>query len=305
MLGFSMPAQAQRGGTHIGKINLHTLFLLHPSMISYSPEKQAFRVTRDSVSQARVKSLASANDNEIKRLQALMKTITARIREEEKSYSRKIDEYNQKYLSKITQLATGEAGMNRLNHRLATTNAEVSHGAKMTAYYAQYSDAEEKLMKLTQFGFNEGYTTPEETEQRFVNIINEIKAYTQRIADQKGISIVLNTGYKRSLGKISSSPDGFVPDDMALSSIFSRGFPADLARDEAAIGGYYSNIDSLTQNWLKNGDKILSRTKSSMLDNDVFIGGVDLTADVLTSLFKAYKLDPNISNAVVRSAVSY
>lgn len=296
----------QRGGAYIGKIDVRTVFLLHPSMISYSPEKQAFRVTRDAVAQQRAKQEASSNQEEIRRLNALMKSITARISEEEKKYQKKMSSLYDKYMEHISELATGEAAMNRMSFKMDSSNAEVSHNAKLTALYAQYSDAEEKVLKLTQFDFSEGYTTLDETEKRFVTILNEIKTYTQRAADQKGISIVLNTSYKRSMTADSSnSSSGYVPDEMALGAIFNTNFPPELARDEAAVAGYYTNVTTLTQNWLKNCDPIVGRFKNSMLENDVFIGGVDLTADVLSALFKAYKLDPNISNAVIKAAVTY
>ncbi len=297
---------AQRGGIYIGKLDVRTVFLLHPSMISYSPEKKAFKVTRDAVSKKKAEAEASSNQEEIRRLNAQLKSLTGKINEEEKKYAKKIDSLNQKYLSKITKLATGEAAMNRMSFKMESGNAEISYNAKLTALYAQYNSTEEQIMKLTQFGFNEGYTTPDETEQRFTAILNEIKAYTQRIADQKGVSIVLNTSYKRAMTADSSnSSNGFVPDDMALGAIFNTNFPPDLVHDEAAISGYYTNLSSLTQNWLRNCDPIIGRYKNSMLENDVFIGGVDLTGDVLASLFKAYKLDPNISNAVIKSALSY
>ena len=297
---------AQRGGAYIGKIDVRTVFLLHPSMISYSPDRQAFKVTRDAVAQNRAKQEDGSNKEEVRRLNALMKSISAKIAEEDKNYQKKIDSLNEKYIAHISELATGQAGMNRVTYKMEAGNAEVSHNAKMTALYAQYSDAEEKVMKLTQTNFSEGYTTADETEKRFVAILNEIKNYTQRVADQKGVSIVLNTSYKRTLTADSNNSSyGYVPDEMALGAIFNRNFPQELAKDEAAIVGYYSNISTLTQNWLKNCDPIVGRFKNSMLENDVFIGGVDLTADVLSALFKAYKLDPNISNAVIKAAITY
>lgn len=302
----SNTAYAQRGGVYIGKIDVRTVFLLHPSMISYSPEKQAFKITRDAVAQQKAKQEAGSNQEEVRRLNALMKSISAKITEEEKIYQKKMSALYDKYMENISKLATGEAGMNRVTYKMESGNAEVAHNAKLTALYAQYSDAEEKVMKLTQFGFSEGYTTPDETEKRFVAILNEIKSYTQRAADQKGVSIVLNTSYKRTLTADSNnSSSGYVPDEMALGAIFNTNFPPELAKDEAAIAGYYGNVSSLTQNWLKNCDPIVGRFKNSMLENDVFIGGVDLTADVMSALFKAYKLDPNISNAVIKAAVSY
>jgi Skp family chaperone for outer membrane proteins len=311
ILGFMVSASnsvfAQRGGAYIGKIDVKTVFLLHPLMISYSPERHAFKIARDEVSKKRAAAEAGSNQEEVRRLNALMKSITGKINEEEKSFQKKMSALYDKYMKNISKLATGEAGMNRVTYKTESSNAEVSHNAKLTALYAQYNNAEEKVLKLTQFGFSEGYTSPDETEKKFIAILNEIKTYAQRAADQKGVSIVLNTSYKRTVMRPDSrdSESGYVPDEMALGAIFNTNFPPELARDEAAVAGYYSNVSTLTQNWLKNCSPITGRFKSSMLENDVFIGGVDLTADVMAALFKAYKLDPNISNAVIKAAITY
>lgn len=300
------PIFAQRGGVYIGKVDVRTVFLLHPSMMNYSPDNQAFKIARDAVAQKKAKTEESSNQEEVRRLNALMKSLKGKIVEEEKTYQKKLDQLYQKYMANITKLEEGEAGMNRMTYKMETSKEEVSHNAKLTGLYGQYNQAEEKLMNITQFAFSEGYTTPDETEKRFLAILNEIKTYTQRIADQKGISIVLNTSYKRFMtNSNNNSINGYVPDDMALGAIFNINFPQKLAKDEAAVVGYYTNISTLTQNYLKNGDPIVSRLKNSMLENDVFIGGVDLTPDVLAALFKAYKLDQNISNAVIKAAIAY
>ena len=304
---FSSSIYAQKGGAYIGKLDVRTVFLLHPSMIDYSPEKNAFKVTRNAESKKSVESEASSNQEELDKLNALLKSLAEKIMEEEKNYYKKIDFLNQKYLDNIAQLATGEASVNQMTYNMEAGNAEASHNAKLTALYAQYSSIEEKIMKLSQFEYNDDYTTPDETEKKFVTILNEIKTYTQRIAGQKGISVVINTSYKRTMTATDSnnSSTGYVSDSMALGAIFNNKFPSELLKDEAAVSGYYTNLSSLTQNWLRNSDPIIGRLKNSMLENDIFIGGVDLTPEVLSALFKAYKLDPNISNAVIKSALSY
>ena len=293
---------AQRGGVYIGKIDLHTVFLLHPSMAGYSPDKQAFRINRDATAKKQAAAkLATSEDNE-RRLNAFMASVNGKINEENKSYDRKIDELSKKYLTGIEKQDKGSAAMNRASYKNEARNAEVAHNAKLTALYAQYSEAEERLMKATQFGYNDGYTTPDETEKRFDAIINEIRTYTQRIADQKGISVVLNTSYKQ-IFRSTSDDSSYVGDDMAYGTIFNVGFPPEIAKDEAAVAGYYGRIGSLVQNWLRNGSPIIRRLKNSSLDSDVFIGGVDLTSEVMAALFKAYKFDPNISNVVIHNAI--
>ena len=81
---------AQRGGAYIGKIDVRTVFLLHPSMIQYNFEKQAFKITRDKVSLQNFKNEEKNNSNEINKLNNLMKSISGKIREEEKKYQKKL-----------------------------------------------------------------------------------------------------------------------------------------------------------------------------------------------------------------------
>ncbi len=157
---FSNSLYAQRGGLYIGKIDVRTVFLLHPSMIGYSPDKEAFRVTRDAVAQRRAQEEASSNEEEVRRLKSLMKSIDVKITEENNKYEKKMSQLYDIYMAHITELATGEAGMNRVTYKMESSKAEVVHNSVLTALYAQYSEAEDNLLKLTEFDYSEDYTTP-------------------------------------------------------------------------------------------------------------------------------------------------
>ena len=49
----------------------------------------------------------------------------------------------------------------------------------------------------------------------------------------------------------------------------------------------------------------IERMKSNLVNSDIILGGMDLTEEVLNALYKDYKLDPNISKAVIQSALLY
>jgi hypothetical protein len=165
----------------------------------------------------------------------------------------------------------------------------------------QLNTAEEKLNRLNKIAYQVGYTDPEETRKKFNAILNEIRQYTQQQATIKNVQVVLNSSLSSSLKLESRRNDTVMPPELDYSKVFSLPFPREISKDAAAIAGYYGNITSLASNWLMHGDKILDPFRAAILDNDVFIGGVDLTADVLVAIFRAYKIDPNIGNAVIQS----
>ena len=74
-----------------------------------------------------------------------------------------------------------------------------------------------------------------------------------------------------------------------------------MANDEAALIGYYRGIESTIQNWLGSGEEIFENAGNKLANEDIVVGGIDLTVDVLNALYKSYKLDPNVSNVVIQS----
>ena len=288
---------AQRGGIYIGKLDLYAVTLLHPSMIWYSPEKKAFKVSRDAVSKHKIATENKENSEERRKLEAKMKSLKARIKEEEERYNKAVQTYTHKYMDSIDEVGTATAELNRVKFKKYTEEASVNYHVKVNSYYGEYTLCEDKLSKLSST-LDDNYTSPEETEKRFIEIINEVKAYAKRVADSKGITIVLNSGYKRLL---SNNNRNSVLHENSFSNIFSTAFPTNLLNDEAAIRGYYLGIESTVENWLDNGSSLFGDIGAKALFNEeIIVGGVDLTADVLSSLYRNYKIDSNISNAIIK-----
>ncbi|MDD3147660.1 MAG: hypothetical protein PHD82_10185, partial [Candidatus Riflebacteria bacterium] len=291
-------AQRSRDIAYIGKINLKAVVMLHPAMTSYDPGVQAFKVDATRVPQQQMQQKASQHQAELNELTSTIKSLQGRISETHRNYDRQIEELSTRYTSGLEELATGPAALRRQDYLIDQGRAEAAYHARLIALGAQLSTAEEKYEKLSRIAYTVGYTDPDETKRKFSAIINEIRQYTQQIAVQKNVQVVLNTSLSSVLARTRET---VVAPDLDYGKVFAVPFPREIANDSAAVAGYYGNISSMAANWLSNSDKILEPFKAAMLDNDVFIGGVDLTSEVLAAIFKAYKIDPNIGNAVIQS----
>jgi AraC-like DNA-binding protein len=283
----------------IGKIDLKAVILLHPGMRSYDPYLQAFKVDPAKVPQTIMQQKSDQHKGEIESLTAQARLLQGRIHELQRNFNREIDRISSNYLDGLDTLATGPRALKRQQYELSKNRAETSFNAKLHALGAQLSQAEERLNRLEKIAYHVGYTDPETTQKQFLAIINEIRQYTQQIANQKGIEVVLNSK-SRELKALKNENPVLAP-DLDYEKIFRQPFPNEIRNDSAAISGYYQNITSLAQNWLSHGSDILQPFSNQIIDNDIFIGGTDLTVEVLAAIFRTYKVDSNIGNAVIQA----
>lgn len=289
--------------TLIGKIDLKAVVLLHPAMRSYDPYTQAFKVDAAKVSPALMKQKAEEHKGDIEKLQAQSRLLLGRIHELQRNFNREMDKLSNNFLDGLESLATGPAALKRKQYSLTKDRTEASFNAKLQALGAQLTQTDERLAKLEKISYQVGYTDPETTQKQFTAIINEIRQFTQQIANQKGIQVVLNSK-SREIKSFANNATIIAP-ELDYDKVFRMPFPNDIRNDSAAIGGYYQNVTSLASNWLAQGTNILSPFSGQMLDNDIFIGGTDLTAEVLAAVFRNYKVDKNIGNAVIQAIYGY
>jgi hypothetical protein len=285
----------------IGKVDLKALILLHPSMRSYNPYMQGFKLNADKVTQARAKQQSQESQSELKNLQTQARIIEGRITATQRKYNREMATLTNNYLDGLEHLATAPRALKKKEYDRIKSEKEVEYAAKLQSYGVQLLQIEEKIDHLKKASYEPGYTTFEETQKRFNGIVNEIRQYTKQIANRKGIEIVLNS--KSRDIKLLTQEKSVISPDLNYNKIFQTPFPNAIRNDPAAIQGYYSNITSMAENWLHNGSDILAPFNSKVIDNDIFIGGQDLTVEVLKAIFKAYKIDSNIGNAVIKSVL--
>ena len=292
----------QMMGQYIGKVNLEALVLFHPLMIGYDPQKQAFKVDSRVVPLRVQKQQLRKRNALLSALKNKRKRLSANIDAEERNYDRHLQMLSKLYLSKMKKLATGPAAIKKASYSIEENRVEKRHSGVLMAMTSKMRMLDKQIDKLTRLQGSIGYTTPEQTEKKIATIIAEIKRYTKQIASQKGISIVLNSGGNNIKSQAINSA---IPCELCYSNIFTKQFPKVLLRDSAAVSGYYSEIRSIAYNWMANGDNILEPFAAQLKNKDIFIGGVDLTPEVMASIFRAYKIDQNISNTIIRSVSSF
>lgn len=292
----------------IGKIDIRRVMLLHPAMIKYSPEHKAFKVERDEKAKRAVNQESKEAEEEIAALKSEMANIDELIRKEDNDYGEKCEALRRRYMVQIRdkEKKPGALEAAKVIYDAEASRIEGEHNLNTNVLYTRYTMAEDRLMKLTQFGFNQEYTTPTETEEKLNSILGEIKATIKKIANMKGVSVVLNTGYKRAIKESVKYNENFpISESGTLEKIFNNQIPEKLTNDSAAMIGYYSRINDSVKIWLDDADHVLNRISNDMIDSDIIMGGVDLTQEVLKSLYDKYKVNPAVGNAVIQSALSY
>lgn len=292
--------------TLIGKVDLRKIMLLHPAMVDYDPDKQAFKLKKEEFDEKKFKVETQKIDEQVAKLQAELDDILKKVKQENYNFNNNISKLHDAYLKNIADLATGPAGFQKSAYKLESGSQEAKHNARLTALYVQRDQVEEKMYALTKYSHAEGYTTPQETVDRFESMLKETQKQIKAVADQKGISVVLNSGFKRAMSnKKEKNNTGYFRPERTIGGIFRNKLPRELANDKPAVDGYYHTVYSYTQGWLREADFVMDRFNNSMMDSDILLGGVDLTSEVLTGLYKNSKLDANIAEMVIKAAAEY
>jgi hypothetical protein len=287
----------------IGKVDMRALVLLHPSMTMYDPNKAAFKVEPGKATAQQNQQRTKEQQQRIKELDGQSRALRAKVTELHRNFNRDLSAINDRYLAKIDQMQPGPAGMNRQQFELEKLRLESSYQAKLKAFSGQALVADQELEKLNRVVFHEGFTSPDETQKRFMAIINEVRLVTQQIATQRGIQIVLNSGFRRALRLESADRNVPVPEGLDYSKIFNMPFSREVEGTHDFVTGYYQNLQDMAQDWLKHGSKILEPVRAGLVDSDIILGGVDLTGEVLAALFATYKVNQNVGSAVIKAAL--
>ncbi|OQA06690.1 MAG: hypothetical protein BWY66_01743 [bacterium ADurb.Bin374] len=292
------------GGALIGKVDFRALVLLHPSMFGYDTEKSAFLVEPSKAKlPQQIERRSQEQKQRVEELENEIRALRAKITELHRNYTRDVTELSDRYTTGIVELATGPAGMKRQQFELDKAQLDSTYQAKLQSASGRCVAATEELENLQQISLTPGYTTPEETEARFNVIVKEVRQVVQSVAARRGIQIVLNTSFQRSLRNVRTTRESEEPIDLSYQKIFTTPFTREVGSSHDFTAGYYENIISMTRNWLDHGSRILKPAKSSFIDSDIVCGGIDLTGEVLTTLFASYKLNQNIGAAVIKAAL--
>jgi len=292
------------GSGLIGHVDFRALVLLHPSMMGYDTQLSAFRIEPSKATLPQQMERRSQEQKQrIVALESEIRALRAKITELHRNYTRDATELSDRYTKSIVDLATGPAGMKRQQFELDKAQLDSTYQAKLQSASGRCVAATEELERLQNISLAPGYTTPEETEARFSAIVKELRQVVQSVAARRGIHIVLNSSFRRALRRELASRETEDPVELSYQKIFTTPFTREVGTSHDFTAGYYENIISMTRNWLDHGSRILKPAKSSIIDSDIVSGGIDLTGEVLSTLFASYKLNQNIGAAVIKAVL--
>ncbi len=291
---------AQKKGAFIGKVDVCSLTMLHPYMMWYDPARKAFKVSRDKEGKQKFEQEKIENKEKIDEIQAEKKSIKENIQKEEQRHRELVATLNKKYLEYNEELSTATIILYEVTYKSQMEKENMTHKSKLYSMYGQAKVCDEKIEKL-KYNFSDEFTTPVETKKRFLEIINDVKNYSKQVAEKKGISIVLNSSYRRLLALIPDKRNTINRLNNSFTSVLTTPFPKEDLENEGenAIINYYKGIETDTNNWLNQSTDVLESITKSIVDEDVLVGGIDLTEDVLFAIYKNYKIDSNLTKAIV------
>lgn len=297
----------RRSATLIGTVDFRALLLLHPTMMDYSPEKQAFKVDVSQSPDRQNEAKSIEHQKHIEDLRSRSIRLQAQITEQHRNHEKEMTKLSGNYLDRIKDnIATAAAAVESERYNRSRTAKETSYRAQLRSLGDQLANVSKELQQLERISYHEGYTTPEETKKYFRAILAEVKQYVQHIASQRGMGIVLNNSYQRTLRRTGSEGN-----PMAINSDneYRNIFRLPLQTAEGGSGhqlhsGYQQTVADMTKNWLDLTDTVLMPFTDTIIDADIIVGGTDITSDVLTAIFRQYRLNENIGVAVIRAATS-
>lgn len=302
---------AQRRGNinAIGMVDLRAVVMLHPSMADYNAYERAFRVDRTKTSEHLLKSQTEAQKKEITRMKADVKRLQAKLAELKSNFDRRMDSMSTKYGDKAHSLTEPGA------LEVATIEYEMEKQDIETKYLANSRHTSNRLAMLsgrlelqTRLSKLEGYTQPDETHKKISAIVAEVMQHVKAVSDKNSISVVLNSGQRKIIEAINA-PSKRERGPMGLvyrGIVFAPFTPIDEVerpyfKDSDHINGYYQNITHSARLWLSYDRIVLKGREPNLLSADILMGGIDLTGEVVKSLFRQYKINEHIGNAIIEA----
>lgn len=302
LLGFGNIAFAE-GDFKIGKVDFYSIILLHPAMKDFDVNKNAFVITRNQTETEELKKEEEQRKQKVKEYEIELLGIRKNILDLEAKHIKKINGMNDKYSKAIKKLASDAVLFETMNLKIDTRKEYQNHERDVRILETKFSEIQNRLYEIKDVQYEVGYTTPQETEKKFEFIIAEIKKYVKTIADLKGVSVVLNSSNRQF--KKPSRANQFRNLPNYTIDLFGFELPKSQYKDEAGVIGFYETLNDYVHSWLEHGSFVLENLRDKLKDCDIVIGGEDLTSEVLYSLYRDYKIDQNIANAIIQNVINY
>jgi hypothetical protein len=297
------PAQAKNAsGVLVGKVDFQALVLLHPGMKSYDVQKGAFKLeTPDATSQQKMQQRSEQQKERMQQLEQEIETQRKKLAELHGNKTKSLATLADAHLKKIAKLATGPAGLKQQQFEIDQMRLTSLYEAKLKAVSGQILVVSEEMGRLDKLALHPGFTSPEETATRFQGMVSEVRQFVQKISSQKGIQIVFNSSYQRSIRADIAKSIAPVSPEVSYAQILTHPTSSDEKGAHNPGAEYQEQVFHLTTTWLGQGNAILAPLKSELLDSDIVVGGMDITADVLQALLGAHKINPTTGSALLKA----
>lgn len=293
---------ARTPSPQIATLDLATVLVLHPAMASYDANMKAFKVTRPHQQFFQDKARRATDAaKKIEEHRARIRALESQVTAERQRYIRDEAQRKTEFDKKIINLATEAVRL----HRDVYNNKEAENRQKNTARLRSlklhidqlYRQIDEENAGM----LSDKYTTPMETRQRIAQIVAEIRQYAQLVASSKNITIVLDSG-GASFQQLPD-PSGIQnkPVDGDLAEVYAKPMlsPITLSSDEASVLGYNNLRRDKALIWHNQRAEILAPYRNELVNTSVLVGGVNITAEVMASILKNYRVDQTVQSILI------
>ena len=292
-------ADARTPAPQIATVDMASLVAMHPAMAAYDPNMQSFKVTRPRQQFIQDKSsLAADKAKKIEELRARMRQLESQITAERQRQIR--DEAQQKidFDKSMAKLATEAVRLHLQVFRNKEAEARQRNVARLRSLKLQIDQIDRQIENENAEMLADRFTTPAETRQRFLQILNEIRQYAQVSAASRNITIVLDSGGSSFPQMQQQTGQSSLPGDIDYAEVFEKPLlsPITLSSDEASVQGYYNLRRDKAIVWHNNRSSILAPFRNELANTAVVVGGIDLTIEVLNAILKNYRVDQTVQS---------
>ncbi len=297
-----------------GLVDFRALVVLHPRMADYDINTRLFKVrSKTQVSPEAAKKLEA----EILDLNYRLHQYNEQLLEYQNKFEadmKKIEEdYRAKIKNTVATATLAYEGMRFTNARDLLKSAYQKNIAYVNGQISSVSRSIKDKEEEKKSGDFVGHIESGDIKKE---ICKEVKEHIAKIAKEKRLSLVFNSSVSRKLSQIDlqqkkdvffgnlSYKDAlyafYVPFDHSSDPVHSKMDPEIFRQmEETNARSYYANVASQARRWLGEEARILEYMDIAELDNQILFGGVDITADVLRSIFSKYSINPYVTDSIV------
>jgi len=249
--------------------------------------------------------MAAERARKIADSRARVKALESQISAERQRQIREEAQQKAEFDKSMTGLATEAIRLHLEAYRNKEAENRQKHTVRLRSIKLQIDQLNRQIENENAEMLSDRFTTPTETRQRITQILTEVRQHSQTVAAGKNITIVLDAG-GASYQQNSAAVSGVTAGDIDYSEVFTRPLlsPITLSSDEASVQGYYNLRRDKAVVWYNQRAMILSPYRNELANTAVVVGGIDITAEVLNSILKSYRVEESvysILNSVVQS----